>query len=140
MIQKLLVANRGEVARRIFRTCQEMGIATVAVFSEPDEGALFVAEADEAIALGGESPADSYLRIDAIIDAARRSGADAVHPRYGFLAENATFAGAVLEAGLIWVGPPPAALAAMGSKLESKRLAAAAGGPTPGTPAPPRPG
>ncbi|MDH4309238.1 MAG: biotin/lipoyl-binding protein [Acidimicrobiia bacterium] len=130
MITKLLVANRGEIARRVFRTARAMGISTVAIFSDPDSDAPFVAEADEAIAIGGASPADSYLRVDAVLDAARRAGADALHPGYGFLAENADFAQAVIDAGLTWVGPSPAAIRSMGSKLESKRLMVEAGVPT----------
>jgi len=128
-MRKLLIANRGEIARRIQRTAREMGIATVAVFSEPDRDAPFVREADEAVALGGASPAESYLRIEAIMDAARRTGADAVHPGYGFLSENAALAAACRDGELTFVGPPPEVVAAMGSKLEAKRRMQHAGVP-----------
>ncbi len=129
-IDRVLVANRGEIARRIFSTCRRMGLGTVAVYSDPDASAPYVTEADVAVALGGAAPAESYLSIEKIIDAARRTGADAVHPGYGFLAENAAFAEAVIDAGLTWIGPPPEAIATMGSKLESKRLMEQAGIPT----------
>lgn len=129
MIHKLLVANRGEIARRIFATCRALGIETVAVHSDADADAPFVAEADQAVRLPGNTSAETYLRIDLILDAARRCGADAVHPGYGFLAENADFATAVADAGLTWVGPPAKAIAAMGDKLAAKTLLAEAGVP-----------
>ena len=127
MIARLLVANRGEIAARVLRTARSMGIATVAVFSDPDRDAPFVAQADEAVPLGGAAPAESYLRVEAILDAAERTGADAVHPGYGFLAESAELAAGCRKRGLTFVGPPPEVLAALGDKLEAKRVAAAAG-------------
>ena len=119
-IKRLLVANRGEIARRVFRTAKEMGIFTVAVYSDGDRDAPFVTDADLAIALGGTTAAESYLDTEKILEAAKSTGADAVHPGYGFLSENAGFAQAVSDAGLTWIGPPPAAIAAMGDKLAAK--------------------
>ncbi|MGW5556206.1 acetyl/propionyl/methylcrotonyl-CoA carboxylase subunit alpha [Micromonospora sp. NPDC003944] len=129
MIERLLVANRGEIARRVFATCRAMGVQTVAVYSDADAHAPFVAEADQAVRLPGSSPAETYLRADLILDAARKAGADAVHPGYGFLAENAEFAAAVTDAELTWVGPPATVIAAMGDKLAAKALLAEAGVP-----------
>ncbi|MFN0025891.1 MAG: acetyl/propionyl/methylcrotonyl-CoA carboxylase subunit alpha [Acidimicrobiales bacterium] len=129
-IRRLLVANRGEIARRIIRSAHEMGIDTVAVYADDDRDAPHVREAGQAYSLVGRSSAETYLDQAKVLEVARRSGADAVHPGYGFLSENAGFAAAVEASGLIWVGPPPAAIAAMGDKLQAKRLAIAAGVPT----------
>jgi propionyl-CoA carboxylase alpha chain len=129
MITRLLVANRAEIASRVFRTCRDLGIETVAIHSDADADLPYVAEADHAVHLPGDSPADTYLRADLVLDAARRSGADAIHPGYGFLSENADFARAVIDAGLAWVGPAPESIESMGSKIESKKLMEAAGVP-----------
>ena len=128
-IRRLLVANRGEIARRVFATCRRLGIETVAVHSDADAAMPFVTEADVAVRLPGSAPADTYLRSDVILDAARRSGADAIHPGYGFLSENPGFARAVIEAGLTWVGPAPESIEAMGSKVRAKELMRRAGVP-----------
>ena len=128
-INRLLVANRGEIARRVFASCRRLGIETVAVHSDADAGLPFVREADLAVRLPGDPPAETYLRADLVLEAARRTGADAVHPGYGFLSENAAFARAVVAAGLTWVGPAPESIESMGSKIESKRLMEAAGVP-----------
>src|SRR3984893_2590780 len=126
---KLLIANRGEIACRIMRTAKRMGLSSVAVFSDADRDAMHAALADEAIRIGPRPPKESYLNIEAILDAARKSGADAVHPGYGFLSENADFAQACADAGLLFVGPPADAIRAMGSKTSAKQLMAQAGVP-----------
>ncbi len=127
MFEKILVANRGEIACRVMKTAKRMGIGAVAVYSEADRDALHVAMADEAVAIGPAASAESYLVAGKIVEACKRTGADAVHPGYGFLSENTAFAEALAEAGIAFIGPPPAAIAAMGDKIESKRIAKAAG-------------
>src|SRR5438309_11774159 len=130
MFRKILIANRGEIACRVIRTARRMGIATVAVYSEADAEALHVREADEAVPIGPAPSTESYLRIDHIVDACRKTGAEAVHPGYGFLSEQPAFATALAEAGIVFIGPGAEAMAGMGDKLAGKRLAAGARGAT----------
>src|SRR5690606_4047085 len=129
MFEKVLIANRGEIACRVIRSCRRMGISTVAVFSSADAEARHVRLADEGYAIGGPTPQESYLRGDAIIEAALRAGAQAIHPGYGFLSENADFADAVEAAGLVFIGPKAASMRRMGSKAGAKELMAVAGVP-----------
>ena len=126
MFTKILVANRGEIACRVFKTAKRMGIATVAVYSEADKNALHVAMADEAVFIGAPPAAESYLVIDKIIEACRETGAEAVHPGYGFLSERAEFAERLATEGIAFIGPPPGAIEAMGDKITSKKIAAEA--------------
>ena len=127
MIKKILIANRGEIACRVIKTASKMGIATVAVYSDADANALHVRQADEAVHIGPAPSSQSYIVIDRILDAIRKTGADAVHPGYGFLSENAAFAEALEKEGVAFIGPPVGAIQAMGDKITSKKLAAEAG-------------
>ncbi len=134
MFKKVIVCNRGEIARRVFRTCKRLGIATVAVYSEADRDAPHVADADEAVLVGPASAKESYLNVDAMLSAIRHTGADAVHPGYGFLSENSAFARAVADAGAVFIGPPPHVLDAFGDKMKARHVALSAGtSPVPGT-------
>ncbi|MCE7006000.1 acetyl/propionyl/methylcrotonyl-CoA carboxylase subunit alpha [Kibdelosporangium philippinense] len=133
-LHKVLIANRGEIAVRVIRACKDAGLASVAVYADPDRDAPFVRLADEAFALGGSTPGDSYLSFEKVLDVAKRAGADSVHPGYGFLSENADFAQAVLDAGLIWIGPSPQAIRDLGDKVTARHIATRAGAPlVPGT-------
>src|SRR5262245_48560886 len=129
MFRRILIANRGEIALRVLRTAREMGVEVAAVYSEFDRRALHARLANVAVPLGGSTPAESYLSLEQIIAAAKATGSEAIHPGYGFLSENEDFAQAVIDAGLVWIGPPPSAILAMGDKIESRKRMQSAGVP-----------